>query len=171
MAQGVQRARVPQQQTTWWGRHKARWQPILLLALGLFLTNAIARLIVKLFFEKDADKQITVGLVWLAVTGLGMLAAAVWWALRRPPARFVADLGWAALIGCALSVVVGPFVVGSYVYAEGGAVLWGEIWHFLLICGTAMLIAYSVITAIGKDYRSVQLKRYADRQRAHPTRV
>lgn len=171
MAQGVQRVRIPQQRKSWWSRHRGRWQPILLLAGGLFLGNAIARIIVKVFFAKEQDKQVTVGLIWFAVIGLAMLAASARWAVRQPPARFVADLGWAALIACALSIVVGPFVVGSHVYAEGGDAVWGEVWHFLAICGIAMLLAFAIITAIGMDYRSVQLKRYADRQRAHPTRI
>ena len=42
------------------------------------------------------------------------------------------------------------------------ATFFAQIWLYLLATGAGLLIGYLVLTALGRDYRSQQLKRYAE---------
>src|SRR2546426_11776487 len=99
---------------------KERWLPVGILAAVLFAVNGLGRLIVKLLANGHQDtRQIGIGLVAIAAVGVVMIGAAYWWARRHPMPRVLADLAVAVIVGCLLSVLVGPFVVGSRPMAEG----------------------------------------------------
>src|SRR5262245_51051258 len=155
----------------WWAGHKQRWLPVLLLGLGLFAVNAIARFITKLVAKHDADLQTTIGLYSFIAVGVVVLGVAMWWTVIKPMPRMLADIAVAAVLGCVLSVLVGPYAGGSHPYAEGGLFFWGEIWHYLALAALGTIIAFAVVTATGRDHRSRALALYAQKQRTKPPRV
>jgi hypothetical protein len=148
-----------------------RWLPVGVLAGALFAINAIARFVVWLVASKSEAKQTLVGLIAVFAVAAAMIVAAYWWARRRPMPVAIGELSLALAIGCLLSVLVGPFAGGSAPFREGSAFFVAEIWHYLLIGAAGGVFGLLVVTALGRDYKSEALKRYARAALAKPRRV
>ena len=148
-----------------------RWLPVGLVAGALFAANAIARLVVWRAAPKSDSTQITIGLVLFGVVGLVMAAAAFRWGRRYPMPRVLADLAVVILASCLLSVLVGPFAGGSAPFREGVGLFFGEIWRYLGYTAAGVVLGLLVLMALGLDYRSQALKRYAEVRSARPRRV
>jgi MFS family permease len=150
---------------------KQRWLPVGVIVGVLFVTNVIARWIVRLFAE-DNDKRTTeIGLVSLGVVAVVMAVAAYWWARRHPMARVVADLAVAAIAGCLLSVLLGPLLAGTAPLRDGFDFFVGQVWHYLLLAVGGTVFGLLVVMALGLDYKSQSWKRYAEQMKAKPKRV
>src|SRR5215510_6596263 len=87
---------------------RERWLPVGLLAAGLFATNLIARVVVRLTGSKSDTSQTRIGFIAIIVVSVVMIGAAYWWARRNPMPRVLADLAVAVAVACLLSVLVGP---------------------------------------------------------------
>jgi hypothetical protein len=150
---------------------RERWLPVGLLAGALFGINVVARLVTRFTAKDDVARQDVITLVTLAAIGLTIGAVAFAWSRRRPLHRLLADLGAAAGVALLLSIFVGPFISGTTPFAAGAGAFFGQIWQYgaAVIIGTAL--GFSVATALGLDYKSRSLKRYADSHLSKPRRV
>jgi hypothetical protein len=100
------------------------------------------------------------------------MAVAAWiWARRYPMSRVTPDLAVAIVVGCLLTVLVGPFAKGSVPFREGAGFFFGEIWMYLAFTGGGAILGLLVLIMLGMDYRSQALKRYAETRMAKPRRV
>jgi hypothetical protein len=150
---------------------KDRWLPVGLVAVALFVVNAIARLMVRLVAPHSDSKQITIGLILFGVVGLVMVGAAFWWGRRHPTPRVLADLAVVILVSCLLSVLIGPFAGGSLPFKEGVGLFFAEIWRYLGYTTAGVVLGLLILMALGLDYRSQALKRYTEVRAARPRRV
>ncbi|MFI5929976.1 hypothetical protein ACIA3K_28930 [Micromonospora sp. NPDC051543] len=148
-----------------------RWRTIGVLAGGLFAVNVVARLVTRFGFDSDDAAADRVSLVMFVVIGLALAVVAFRWGRVRPLAVWAADVAVVVVIAVALTVLVGPLVVGHSPFAGGAGTFFAQIWLYLLATGLGVLGGYLVATALGLDYRSQQLKRYAETKAAKPRRV
>ncbi|CCH21206.1 hypothetical protein [Micromonospora lupini] len=148
-----------------------RWRTIGVLAGGLFAVNVVARLIIRFGFDGDDAAADRVSLVMFVVIGLALAVVAFRWARRRPLAEWAGDIAVVVVAALALTVLVGPLVVGHNPFAGGAGTFFAQIWLYLLATGLGTMIGYLVATALGLDHRSQQLKRYAEVKAAKPRRV
>lgn len=150
---------------------KQRWLPVGLVALGVFLVNAIARLVVWKGGFATEEQQVRIGFYAVVVVGIIMIGAAAWWALRFPIGRIVADLGAATLVGALASGLVGPFFGGSRPFREGLGFFVGQFLLYGALATVGVALGFMIVVALGKDWKSRGLKRYEQRYRAKPPRI
>jgi hypothetical protein len=150
---------------------KERWLPIGVLAAVLFAINVAARLISRLAFHNDDGKQTAAGMIAMVAIGLIYAVLAFIWGRRVPVGRVVADLGAAALIGCAFTIFVGPFISSKGPFSDGAGVFFAQIWQYVGFTGGGALVGFLIVIALGLDYRSQALKRLAQAKLAKPRRV
>ncbi|MGC4880652.1 hypothetical protein ACLQ26_30795 [Micromonospora sp. DT43] len=148
-----------------------RWGTIGVLAGGLFAVNVVARLIIRFGFDGDDTAADRVSLVMFVVIGLTLAAVAFRWGRLRPLAEWAGDMAVVVVAALALTVLVGPLVVGHSPFAGGAGTFFAQIWLYLLTTLLGTMIGYLVATALGLDHRSQQLKRYAEVKAAKPRRV
>ena len=148
-----------------------RWFRIAALAAGLFAINAIARLVVRIGFDGSDTAQnrgtiIMFGLIALALAGYTFIRAQ-----RERPSSWLPDIGFGALGGMLLTVLVGPFLSGSTPFANGAGDFFAQIW---LYAGCAVLgsaLGYGFAVALGRDSRSKSLAAYTQARATRPRRV
>jgi hypothetical protein len=150
---------------------KERWLPVGILAGALFVTNVIARIVVRLMAAKSATDQTRIGLVAVTAVAVVMIGAAYWWARRYPMSRVLGDLAVAIVVACGLSVLIGPYVAGSAPFKEGGAFFVGTVWRYLAIAAGGALLGLLFVMAAGQDWKSQGWKRYTEAARAKPRRA
>jgi hypothetical protein len=148
-----------------------RWLPVGVLAGLLFAVNVIARLVARFAFNGDAEVQDRLSLAMFALIGLILAVVAFLWGRRYPAGKWGSDVGAAVLVAMALTVFVGPFISGSYPFANGAGEFFSQIWLYAGFTGAGALVGYLVLTALGLDHRSQSLKRYAETREAKPRRV
>lgn len=147
-----------------------RWREIGLLAAVLCGIAVVARLVARFYAGDDVGRQDTVAWVAYGAVALTLAVAAVVWGRRHPMGRVAADLGGGALVGCLFSVLVGPFISGGTPFAAGAGFFFNTVWLYGGVAIGSSLLALLVLTALGQDYRSQALKRFAETQRARPRR-
>ncbi|MGC4744365.1 hypothetical protein ACLQ28_01690 [Micromonospora sp. DT201] len=148
-----------------------RWRDVGVLVAALFVVNVVARLIIRFGFEGDDTAAGRVSLAMFAVIGLILAVVAFRWGRLRPLADWAADMALVVGVAMALTLLVGPLLVAYNPFADGAATFLAQIGFYLLAAGAGVLIGYLVLTALGRDYRSWQLKRYAEVKAAKPRRV
>ncbi|MFG2012657.1 hypothetical protein ACGFNF_26685 [Micromonospora sp. NPDC048868] len=149
-----------------------RWRAIGVLAVALFAVNVVARLITRFGFDGDdtaAADRVSLGM--FVVIGLALAAVAFVWGRRRPVSAWGADLAAAVGIALLLTVLVGPLLVGDNPFGGGAGTFFAQIWLYLAAAGVGVLLGYLLLTALGLDYRSQSLKRYAELRATKPRRV
>ena len=142
-----------------------------MIAGVLFVTNVIARWVVRLFAADNDRRTTEIGLVSLAVVAVVMAVAAYWWARRHPMPRVVADLAVAAVAGCLLSVLLGPLLAGTAPLRDGVDFFVAQVWHYLAVAAGGAVFGLLVVMALGLDHKSQSWNRYADQMKAKPRRV
>jgi hypothetical protein len=150
---------------------RQRWLPVGLLAGGLFATNLVARVIVRLTASKNEHSQTRIGLIAMIAVATVMIGAAYWWARKYPMPRVLADLALAIAVACLLSVLIGPFAAGSRPLKEGQAFFIGQIWQYLAIAAGGGVFGLLIVMAFGQDWKSQAYKRYTETVKARPRRV
>lgn len=150
---------------------KERWLRIGVLAGALFAVNVVARLVSRLAFNGDDDRQTAVGFISMTVIGLIFAGLAFVWGRDRPLGTLLADLAGAAVIACALSIFIGPFISGEGPFSDGAGVFFAQIWQYAGFAGGGTLFGFLVVTALGMDYKSKSLKRIAESGLARPRRT
>lgn len=147
-----------------------RWRSVGVLAGALFAVNVVARVVIKLGFEGDdaAADRVT----WAMFLAIGVILAvtAFRWGKDRPVAHWSGDM--AAAVGAALllTILVGPLLVGANPFGNGADTFFLQIWLYLAAAAAGVLIGFLTLTALGRDYRSVQLQRFAELKTAKPHR-
>jgi hypothetical protein len=150
---------------------KERWLPIGVLAAVLFAINVVARLVARLAFHGDDNRLTTLGLIAMLAIAVLYAVMAFIWGRRVPVGRLVADLAGAAIIGCAFTIFVGPFISSKQPFSDGAGVFFAQIWQYAGFTGGGTLLGFLIVTALGLDYRSQALKRLAEAKLAKPRRV
>ncbi|SCL41116.1 hypothetical protein GA0074692_6151 [Micromonospora pallida] len=147
-----------------------RWQSIGVLAGALFAVNVAARLVTRFAFDEEPVAADRVSLAMFLVIGVILAVVTFGRARRTPVALWGGDL--AAAVGAAmlLTVLVGPLLVGNNPFAGGAGTFFAQLGLYLLATGAGVLVGYLIATALGVDYRSQQLKRYAEGQSVKPRR-
>jgi hypothetical protein len=150
---------------------KRRWTTIAAVAVGLFVINVIARLIIRLGFDGDDSAEGSVSLIMFGVIGLALAVITFVRSQRHRPSEWLPDLAAAAALGMLLTILVGPFVSGDSPFAGGAGNFFSQVWLYggFAIVGT--LLGYWIATALGRDYRSRSLSAFAQARATRPRRV
>lgn len=154
---------------------KKRLLRIGVLVVVLFAVNAVARLVGRLAYGDDTAEHLAAQerLAWLGwgALALVMAVAAWWWGRKRPQGEVSADLGGAALLAGLLYVVVGPLLSEPPRFdgGIGGGIILLTI--YLLVAGVGALIGMLLLIALGRDYKSRALRRYAESKSTKPRRA
>jgi hypothetical protein len=151
-----------------------RWVRVGAVAVGFMLIVAIARFIS--FLTGPDDDELVPAKVEGGVTAqtvvavLGALAivallagAAVWWAVRYPAGRVVADLGLATIGGAVLALVLAPFAGGELPFEGGLETFVVNLLQFIGLGALGILLGFAGTVVAGKDSRSRGLAAYAER--------
>lgn len=149
---------------------RERWQPVIILAGGLFLINVIARFVAWQLIVSNEKNQLMIGLIAMGAVAAVLVGAGYRWALRYPVPRLAGDLSVAIAVACVLSIGLGPFAGGSVPGREGAAFVIAEIWHYLVLCAGGAIFGLLVAMMLGRDHTSQGWKRYAETVRARPHR-
>jgi hypothetical protein len=153
---------------------KNRWVRVGLVALAIFVINALSRLITNLTTDDAEAARAAAGLDTgakpIALIGVGLLVllmalAGAWWAVRYPFQRLFFDLGAAAIVGALLSLLVAPFAGGGVPFDEGLGTFVGEFLQFLGLAALGVFLGFVAMIAFGKDWKSRGLRRYEENLR------
>ncbi|MFD2767388.1 hypothetical protein [Micromonospora eburnea] len=150
---------------------RERWGAVGVLAAALFVVNAVARLVIKFGFPDDDTAADRVTLAMFLVIGLILAVLAFRWGSDRPTGRLAGDLAAAIGVALALTLFVGPLLVGKSPFADGAGTFFAQIWLYLAATAAGVLVGYLTLTALGRDFRSRQLKRYAELKATKPRKV
>jgi hypothetical protein len=148
-----------------------RWLPVGVLTGVLFAVNVAARLVARLGFNDDGEAQDRVSLGMFVALGLILATMAFVWGRRHPAGRWIADIGAAAIVAMLLTVFVGPFVSGDAPFDGGAGDFFAQIWLYAAFAIGGSLVGFLILVALGLDYRSQGLKRFAEAKLAKPRRV
>ncbi|MBQ0897207.1 hypothetical protein KBX37_29735 [Micromonospora sp. U56] len=148
-----------------------RWRAVGVLAGALFAVNVVARVIIKLGFDGNDTAADRVSLGMFVVIGLILAGVVFVQGRTRPVNAWGTDVGAAVLVALLLTVLVGPLLVGNNPFGGGAGLFFAQIWLYLLAAGAGVAVGYLLLTALGLDHRSQQLKRYAEIKSAKPRRV
>ncbi|MGI5214195.1 hypothetical protein [Plantactinospora sp. CA-290183] len=150
---------------------KDRWLPVGVLAGALFAINVAARLVSRFAFGDDPEMQDRLSLAMFALIAVILATLAFVWGRRRPLPDWGGEMALAVLIAMVLTIFLGPVVSGSYPFADGAGAFFSQIWLYAGFTGGGVVLGYLLLTALGWDYRSQSLKRYAEIKQSKPRRV
>jgi peptidoglycan/LPS O-acetylase OafA/YrhL len=153
---------------------RERWLPVGVLAGVLFAINVVTRLVVRFGVDDGPAKgnvEGTASLVMFALIGAVLAVVAFVQCRRYPVGRWLGDLLAAAGVAMLLTILIGPFISGGTPFRAGAGDFFLQIWLYAGFAGGGLLIGYLIATALGLDYRSQGLKRYAESKLAKPRRV
>jgi hypothetical protein len=142
-----------------------------LLGLVLFAVNVAGRIAAKIWADGNDDREIRIGQIALAVIGVIIAGITVRWVQRHPIPRVWADLAFAVGGACAVSVLLGPLLVGDAPFAEGAGLFFRQVWWYLGIAIVAAGMASLVVMTLGRDWKSQGWKRYAEQATTKPRKV
>jgi hypothetical protein len=147
-----------------------RWLPVGVVTIILFGVNILARVVTRAGGFVTESQQLTIGLVAVIAVALILIGASAWWSVRYRLGRVLADLGTAIGVSAVLSVVVGPYVGGSTPMAGGLGSFVGQLLMFGVVSFVGVALGFITVVALGKDWKSRSLRRYAENYRAKPHR-
>jgi hypothetical protein len=152
-----------------------KWREGIVLTLVLFAISVAGRIAaktIKAATEADLEKkQSLLGFATMGVLFLVFFAVALAWGRTRPIGSVAAAVGFPAAAACVLNMFLGPLLVGDSPFEAGWGAFFSQIWILggLAVAGTGLgLIALIAFTA---DYKSKQLKNFAERTKSQPKRV
>lgn len=151
-------------------RHQ-RWFRITVLAVALFAINAVARLVIRFGFDDSDAAQTRATIVMFALVALVLGAFTFVRAQREKPSGWLPDVGFGALGGMLLTVLIGPFLSGNGPFTNGAGDFFAQIWLYAGCATAGTLIGYWTSVMLGLDYRSKALKAFTEARTARPRRV
>ncbi|MEU4425925.1 hypothetical protein AB0F81_35345 [Actinoplanes sp. NPDC024001] len=148
-----------------------RWFRITVLAVALFAINAVARLVVRIGFDDSdiAQNRATIVMFVLIALVLGVLTFIRSQQVR--PSSWLPDIGFGALGGMLLTVLLGPFISGNGPFASGAGDFFAQIWLYSACAIVGTVLGYWVAVLLGRDYRSKSLKAFTAARATRPRRV
>ncbi|MEV6691510.1 hypothetical protein AB0M35_08605 [Micromonospora sp. NPDC051196] len=148
-----------------------RWRAVGALTIALFAVNVVARLIIRFGFDGDeaAADRVTLGM--FVVIGLILAGTAFTWGQSRPPAQWGAEVAGAIGMALALTMLVGPLLVGQNPFGDGSATFFWQVVLYLVATSIGAILGHLLLTTLGRDYRSRRLQRYAESGVAKPRRI
>jgi hypothetical protein len=153
------------------GAMRERWTPVAVVAGVLLGVNALGRITARLAASGSDRNQIRIGLGTLALIALIMIVIGYRWAIRYRSSRVAVDVAVAVFAGCLASILVGPFVVGSWPFREGAKLVLAQLWQYPAVGIGGAVFGFLIATALGRDHKSRAWQRYAETVRARPRRV
>jgi hypothetical protein len=152
---------------------KNRWVRVGLVALAIFLVNAVSRLVSLITHRSDTTTGVNlISLVGAAAVVVLVALAAAYWAVRYPFARIFFDLGSAAVVGALLSLIIGPLVGGNAPFKEGLGTFVGEFLQFLGLAAIGGFFGFVTMIVLGKDWKSRGYRAYEQKyQQKRPHRT
>lgn len=137
-----------------------RWLAPAIVTMAFFVLNVAGRVVAEVFIASDdADTQNLIGICGVAAMAVLAIVAGIYWSIRVPVLRVLADLGAACLVGALLSVLIGPLLVGGNPFGGGFGFVLAELTMFFGVCLIAVFVGYLAATMFGADHRSKGLKR------------
>lgn len=137
-----------------------RWIPVAIVSLVMLAANVTGRLVSPEAIDSvTANYQSLVGAAATGAMAVAAIVAGAWWSVKTPMQRTVADVGLALVVGTFAAVLLGPLCVGLNPFASGLGLILAELLFFLGIAVVAAFLGFMVVTTLGVDYRSKNLKR------------
>ncbi|GIF36557.1 hypothetical protein [Actinoplanes xinjiangensis] len=147
-----------------------RWFRITVLAVALFAVNVIARLVIR-FSSEDGSGQGTASIAMFATIVVILAVLTFLRSQRLAPGDWLPEVGFGALGGMALTVLLGPLVSGHGPFANGAGDFFAQIWLYAACAGAGTAIGYWTAVMLGRDYRSRALKAFTEARKVRPRRV
>ncbi|AEV88527.1 hypothetical protein ACWT_7517 [Actinoplanes sp. SE50] len=148
-----------------------RWFRITVLAIALFAINAVTRLVVRFGADGTDTAQNRGSIVMFAALAVLLGGLVFVWCQRRRPSDWLPDVGFGALAGMLLTVLLGPFLSGSEPFANGGGDFFAQIWLYSGCAIAGAVVGYWVAVTLARDYRSRSLQAYSRQRTVKPRRV
>ncbi|GLY01007.1 MULTISPECIES: hypothetical protein [Actinoplanes] len=148
-----------------------RWFRITVLAAGLFAINAVARLVVRFGFDGDNIAQNRGSTAMFALIALVLGVLTFLRAHRTAPSGWLPDVGFGALGGMLLTVLVGPLLNGNAPFANGAGDFFLQVWLYAGCAIVGSALGYGLAVVLGRDYRSRALQAYSAQRTNRPRRV
>ena len=150
---------------------RQRWFPAAAFAVGLFAINAVTRVVIRLAFNGNDAAEGRASVIMFALIGLAVAVVTFLRAQRVPPSVWLIDVGFGALGGMLLTILVGPFLSGGQPFAGGAGNFFSQVWLYGGFAILGALLGYWIATAMGRDHRSKSLSAFVQTKRAKPRRV
>jgi hypothetical protein len=148
-----------------------RWFRIAVLAVALFAINVVARLAIRIGSDEGDSAQGLASIVMFAVIAVVLGGLVFVRAQREKPGQWLPEVGFGALGGMILTVLLGPLVSGNGPFANGAGDFFAQIWLYSACAIAGALVGYWIAVMLGRDYRSKALKAYAEASKTRPRRV
>ena len=153
-----------------------RWREVGIVALVLFAINVAGRFVAAKLIKSEnqqvlEDRQSLAGFATLGAIFLVFFGLTLYWGRKRTMWRVCTELGFAGAIACVLSVFAGPLIIGESPFVGGAGDFFAQIWWWVGIAIGGVFLGYVGLISFTADYKSRQLKAYADRAKAQPRRV
>ncbi|WP_433827222.1 hypothetical protein ACQP2E_34900 [Actinoplanes sp. CA-015351] len=148
-----------------------RWFRIAVLAVGLFVINAVARLVVRFGFDGSDTAQTRASITMFALIGLTLAALTFVRSHDVKPETWLPEIGFGALGGMLLTVLAGPFLSGSSPFTNGAGDFFTQVWIYAACAIVGVALGYGVSVALGRDYRSRSLAAFTQARTTRPRRV
>src|SRR3954452_2908313 len=94
-----------------------RWFPAAALAVGLFAINVASRLVIRLGFSGNQMAEDRASVIMFGLIGLALVVVTFLRSQRVPPSTWLWEIGFGALGGMLLTILVGPFLSGNQPFA------------------------------------------------------
>ncbi|GLW29665.1 hypothetical protein [Actinoplanes regularis] len=148
-----------------------RWFRIAVLAGALFAINAVIRLVVRIGFDGSDAAQGRGSIVMFALVALVLGGLTFVWCQHRRPGGWLPEVGFGALAGMLVTVLVGPFLSGSEPFVNGAGDFFAQIWLYSGFAIGGTLVGYWAAVLLGRDYRSRALQAYSRNRTTRPRKI
>ena len=152
-----------------------RWREVGIVAGVLFAINVAGRFAAKMIKAGNQqtldDRQALAGFITLGAIALVFLALTLYWGRIRSMWEVGTNLGFAAVIACVLSIFLAPLIVGKSPFEGGAGNFFSQIWWWGGLAIGGVTFGFIILISFTADYKSKQLKSFAERQKAQPKRV